>query len=101
MSELDFEFELEGRKVKPGQVLHVAPGYHWQAGASAKVERYYGDTVMLRAKNGAVPTVPITALSWTPFPATVAMEELRQAGFLRPSSRDVAVWIAARKAAAI
>lgn len=52
---------------------------------------------MLRTDNGAVPTVPITALSWGPHPETVAREELRVAGFTRPSNRDVAIWIAARK----
>ena len=98
MSELDFEFELDGKKVLPGQELHVAPEYHSRAGASGKVERHHGDSVTLRHKSGAVPTVPITALSWTPFPETIAREELTQAGFIRPSNRDVAVWIAARKA---
>ena len=101
MTEMDFEFDLGGRLVKPGQILHVSPSYHMQAGASAKVERYHGDTVTLRTDNGAVPTVPITALSWEPQPETVAKEELQQAGFFRPTNRDVAVWIAARKATAL
>lgn len=97
MSEFDFEFEHEGRTVLSGQVLHVHPAYHRRAGSTGRVERYYGDSVMLRSNNGAVPTVPLSALSWTPHPETVAMEELAHAGFTRPSHREVAVWIAARR----
>lgn len=98
MSEFEFEFEHEGKTVKPGQLMHVAPAYHWRAGAVGRVERYFGDSVLLRSDNGAVPTVPLSALSWDPHPETVAREELRTAGFHRPSKRDVAVWIAAQKA---
>ena len=97
MNTFDFEFEHDGRTVRPGQMMHIAPGYHSRAGAVAKVERYYGDSVLLRTDNGAVPTVPLTAISWEPHPETVAMEELNAAGFSRPTQRDVAVWIAARK----
>ena len=97
MSEFDFEFEHEGRIVKPGQRMYVSPAYHWKAGESGRVERYYGDSVMLRHDNGAVPTVPLSALSWGPHPTTVAMEELKKAGFSRPSNRDIAIWVAARK----
>jgi hypothetical protein len=99
MSELDFEFEHQGRTVRPGQVLHVAPHMWWRAGPSGRVERYYGDSVCLRADNGAVPTVPIDCLSWEPHPTTVALEQLRGAGFPNPTTRDVAVWQAARRAA--
>jgi hypothetical protein len=99
MSELNFEFEHEGRTVRPGQVLHVHPSAWRKVGPTAKVERYYGDSVMLRADNGAVPTVPLHCLSWEPHPETVAMEELHKAGFPCPTSRDVAVWMAARGAA--
>lgn len=97
MSELNFEFEHLGRTVRPGQVLHVAPTYHQKAGAKAKVERYYGDSVMLRTDNGAVPTVPLSALAWEAFPETTAMSELTAAGFNHLTARDVAVWVLARK----
>lgn len=93
----DFEFRLEGRTVRPGQELHVHP-LHWaKAGPSGKAEIFHGDAVTLRTDNGAVPTVPLSALSWKPHPQTVALEELRQAGFTRPTLHDVDVWCAARK----
>lgn len=96
MNSHDFEFQHEGRDVRPGQLMHVAPGYWSQAGATAKVERWYGDSVMLRTDNGAVPTVPLCALSWNPHPETVALEEMRRAGFVRPNTRDLHVWMLAR-----
>lgn len=96
-TEFSFEFPVDGRMVRPGQVMHIAPSHHQLAGASGKVERFYGDTVMLRSDNGAVPTVPVDALSWDAQPVTVAMEELAQAGFTCPTVRDVAIWIAARR----
>ena len=99
MSELEFEFEHRGRMVRPGAILHVAPHLWWRAGEQGAVERYYGDSVMLRHANGAVPTVPLHCLSWATFPETVAREELSAAGFTRPTARDVAVWMAARCAA--
>jgi hypothetical protein len=99
MSEMDFEFEHEGRVVRPGQGMYVNPGYLSQAGLRAKVERYYGDSVMLRADNGAVPTVPVSALSWAEFPTTRAVGELVLAGFPHPTNREVEIWVAAQKAA--
>lgn len=98
MSELQFEFEHQGRTVRPGQVLHVHPSAWRQAGQSAKVERYYGHSVMLRTDNGAVPTVDLSLLSWEPHPEAVAMKELCAAGFSHPTSRDVAIWMAVPKA---
>ena len=100
MEDVSFTFELEGRTVRPGQVLHVAPTLWWRAGPSGKVERLRGDSVVLRSDNGAVPTVPIDCLSWEPHPETLAREELREAGFVRPTDRDVDVWLTARRARA-
>lgn len=97
MEDVSFTFELEGRTVRPGQVLHVAPTYWWRAGPSGKVERLCGDSVVLRTDNGAVPTVPLDCLSWEPHPETLAREELRAAGFVRPTDRDVDVWLTARR----
>jgi len=97
MSELKPLFELEGRPVMRGQELHIAPSYHWRAGARAKVERFHNDEeVQLRSDNGAVPTVPVRALSWRAHPDTVAMEQMAEAGLGRASQRDLAVWKAAR-----
>jgi len=96
MDELNFEFEHEGRTVRPGQLMHVAPHAWWQAGPHGKVERFFGNSVMLRSDNGAVPHVSLDCISWEPFPETIAREELRSAGFTRPTNRDVAVWMAAR-----
>lgn len=93
---MNFEFEHEGRIVRPGQVMHVAPSYHWCAGDQGAVERFHGDSVTLRSSNGAVPTVPLSALSWEPHPETVAMEEMARAGILRPSSSDVSLWLLAK-----
>lgn len=97
MSETRFSFEHQGRTVLPGQVLHVAPEKWSQAGVKGKVERYYGDSVMLRSENGAVPTVSLQYLSWDPYPETLAREDLNAAGFNNPTDRDVAVWLAARR----
>ena len=66
MKELEFEFEHMGKTVRPGQMMYVVREYHWKAGYEGKVERYHGDSVTLRHKNGAVPTVPLEALSWFP-----------------------------------
>lgn len=96
MSDMAFQFKHQGRTVRPGQRMHVSPAYWQKAGPVGKVERYYGDSVTLRTDNGAVPTVPLEALSWDPHPETVAMEDLREAGFQRPTTRDVQVWLAAR-----
>lgn len=97
-SELQFQFEHEGRIVRPGQMMHIHPSHHRAAGATAIVERHHGNSVTLRTDNGAVPQVPLAALSWVPHSETVAMEELTRAGFPRPSKRDIAIWIAAREA---
>lgn len=98
-SEFEFEFEVEGRIVRPGQIMHLHPHYHWSAGDKGKVERYDGDKVTLRHVSGAVPVVPVTALSWEPHPETVAMQEMEDAGVRRPTPRDVRIWLLARKTA--
>ena len=98
MNEFDFEFDVDGRLVRPGQIMYIHPNYFRQAGTVAKVERYYGDSVMLRSSNGAVPHVPVSALSWYPHPTTTALGNLVLAGFPHPTPRDAAVWIAAQKA---
>lgn len=100
MSELVFEFEVGGKLVRPGQMMYVAPEYHAAAGVKGKVERYHGDSVVLRTDNGAVPTVPVSALSWEPHPTSVIIDALKQAGFSRPTARDVEVWQAAQRAVA-
>lgn len=99
-SEFEFEFEVEGRIVRPGQIMYVHPHYHWSAGDKGKVERYYGDKVMLRHVSGAVPTVPVMALSWEPHPMTTAMQEMEDAGVRRPTPRDVRIWLLSRETAA-
>jgi len=98
MNELEFGFEHEGKTVYPGQLMHIHPEYQYHAGAIAKVERYYGDSVMLRTVNGAVPTVPIWAISWHKHPKSEARLGLLRAGFSQPTHRDVEVWISAQKA---
>lgn len=99
-SETDFQFRLEGKTVRPGTLLHVHPAVWARCGSSGRVERYYkhSGTVMLRhPETLAVPEVRIHFLSWQPYPETVALEQLRAAGFVRPTMRDAAVWLAARR----
>ena len=96
MGVMRFCFDLDGKPVTPGTQLHVHPDYYWKAGAMGKAERYYGDSVTLRTDNGAVPTIPVSALSWDPHPDTVAQRELEEAGFHQCSGRDIAIWRAAR-----
>jgi hypothetical protein len=94
--ELEFSFEHEGRTVTPGAVLYVQPDYHWLAGPRGRVERYHGVRVTLRSDNGAVPVLPLAALSWEPHPVTIAMEELSAASVDNPSRRDAYLWMLAR-----
>lgn len=98
MSE-QFEFNVKGRVVRPGQKMHVAFEYWRIAGPYGVVERYHGDTVVLRSDNGAVPTVPVSALMWEPDPVCTAVEELREAGFSKMSFRDIDIWLAAKRSA--
>lgn len=95
-TEFDFEFEVEGRAVHPGDLMYVNPLYYWKAGTRGKVEKFYGDSVLLRSPNGAVPTVPVTALSWSPFPEGIARDELERLGFKKPTRREVEIFIVAR-----
>lgn len=96
MNEMEFTFEHEGRTIRPGQMMHVAPEFWGRAGRIGTVERYHGDSVTLRAPNGAVPTVPLHGLLWSAHPITTAYEELQAAGFDHPTVRDADVWMAAR-----
>lgn len=95
-------YEVEGRPVFKGDVLHCPPRLFNRAGAW--VYAYRSDNgsweAVTRCDNGAVPTVKIADLSWGPHPETVAMQQLQDAGFQRPSGRDVEIWMAAKKGGA-
>ena len=92
-------YEVEGRPVFYGDVLHLPPRLFNRAGPS--VRAYLADDgsgeATMRSDSGAVPTVRICDLSWEPHPETIALQELEKAGFKRPTMRDVQVWLAARK----
>ena len=94
-------FELDGKPVRRGDRLHVAPGYHNQAGA--EVDAYCeasGESAIFRAvPSGAVPTLPLTAVSWAPHPDTVDLEAMSRQGIRRPSAKDLNVWRLGRAAA--
>lgn len=93
-------YEVEGKPVYEGDVLHCHPSIFSRAGATVKAyQESFGGRAVMRSHSGAVPTVDISLLSWEPHPETIAMQELEKAGFRRPSFRDVQVWIAAKIAA--
>lgn len=92
-------YEVEGRPVFCGDVLHCPPRLFSRAGPSVKAYRADNGAgeATVRSDNGAVPTVRICDLSWAPHPETIALQELEAAGFKSPTMRDVQVWLAARK----
>lgn len=63
---------VDGSPVYRGDVLHVAPRYAHRAGATCKAEfPGCGEQVTVRSiPAGAVPTVPVAALSRKPHPDT-------------------------------
>jgi hypothetical protein len=71
----------DGSPVHRGDLLHVAPDYLNNAGATCTAEFPGGgcDAVTVRSANGAVPTVPIWALSRNPHPDTVDRQRLANA----------------------
>lgn len=71
-SEIPHLFECEGKPVFAGDRLHVAPSYHRCAGAVVKAYRAPSSGMaFFRSDNGAVPTMPISAVSWSPHPDVV------------------------------
>lgn len=94
-------FTLEGRDVYEGDELHVDPAFHRQAGA--RVEAYRAadgsDVVRCRSASGAVPLVPLHALSWQPFPETVVRESLVRGGLRSPSAGHLQAYEIGRKEA--
>lgn len=95
-------FVCEDRPVRRGDRLHVAPAYHSRAGAAITAEREAADGFALcRSLNGAVPTLPIAALSWQPHPETQDREQIaKQRPYTRITDRDVHVWRLGRDAEA-
>lgn len=77
----------DGSPVHLGERLHIAPDYLNQAGATCTAEfRSDGcDTVTVRSEGGAVPTVPIWALSREPHPDTADRQRLADALGVYPS----------------
>jgi hypothetical protein len=71
-------FQLDdGSSVYRGDVLHVAPRYMQQAGSRVTAEKpAYGDVVTVRSDNGAVPMLPVSALSREPHPDVTDATEI-------------------------
>jgi len=96
-------FRLEdGSPVYGGDTLHVAPEYLRKAGAvvtaAFRCDHVAAIEVTVRSKNGAVPTIPIKALSREPHPHTIIVSEISAAtGIMMSdvSNRDIRVWKAA------
>lgn len=95
-------FECQGRPVHKGDRLFVAPQYAPWAGV--EVEAYCevigGSAVFHTIPYGAVPTLPITAVSWAPHPDTVDLERKRSQGIVQLTSHDLRVWRSGRDARA-
>lgn len=87
-------FELEGRPVRRGDRLFVAPGYFQRAGpqVTAIVEARDGQLTVRSQSGGAVATLPVNALSWEPHPDTVDMETMQLQGIDRPTPELLKVW---------
>lgn len=92
-------FELEGKPVHPGDRLYVDPGYVNQGGTEVEAygEASNGHAVFRAVPSGAVPTLPISAVSWTPHPDGLDIDAMRRQGITRPSFRDITVWRLGRK----
>lgn len=87
-------FTLDGREVHCGDLLHVAPDYQSKAGATVEAyrEALDGFAVFRSVTNGAVPTMPLSAVSWEPNPDTIDLETMRKQGIRRPSVKDLEIW---------
>lgn len=95
-------FEVEGRPVFRGDLLHCPPHLFSRAGETVRAEfPEYGDgrVVVRSIPSQAVPTVRVSELSWNPHPETLILKAIEDAGFQRPTVRDVEVWQAAQRAA--
>lgn len=93
-------FYLEDQSpVYRGDTLHVDPRYISRAGDEVTAEwRAEGYLVIVRSRNGAVPTLPVSALTRTPHPRTVTMRKIAEAMgilFQNVTERDIRVWEAA------
>ena len=93
-------FECEGRPVYAGDRLFVASHYHQRCGAEVEAYREVnGESAVFRAiPSGAVPTLPITAVSWTPDPDTVDFETMQSQGIFHATRAHLNVWRLGRDA---
>lgn len=99
MSDLMFHL-VDGSPVFRGDELYVHPKYIQQAGAKVRAEfKTDFDVVTVRSiPSGAVPSLPINALSREPSPEAVVMCEVAKALCIQPydvSKRDIKIWSAA------
>ena len=96
-------FEVEGRPVFRGDLLHCPPHLFSRAGETVRAEfREYGngEVVVRSIPSQAVPTVRVSDLSWSVHPETLILKAIEDAGFNRPTVRDAEIWIAAQRAQA-
>jgi hypothetical protein len=91
-------FYLDGRPVFKGQVLYIKPKWHQEVGESVTIEYKpnQDNQITVRCDNGAVPTIPIIALSWSLPEETRAREDMRKIGITSPTDREVSIWLAAK-----
>lgn len=101
-TELKALFTLEGRNVYEGDELHVDPVFHREAGARVEAYRAADGSGVARCRSasGAMPLVPLHALSWHPFPETVVRESLVRGGLRSPSAGHLQAYEIGRKEAA-
>ena len=100
-------FHCEGRPVFKGDKLHVAPRFQSKAGSIVTAEfKAYGvldgEEVTVRTDNGAVPTVPVSALSWKPHPDVTDRQRIQDLTGMWPrniSDRDLRMFRLGRDAA--
>lgn len=94
-------FELDGRPVHRGDRLCVAPSYQNLGGSVVEAYRAAidGHAIFRAVPTGAVPTLPVSAVSWAPHPDTVDLEVMRRQGIRRPSVASLNVWRLGRAAA--
>lgn len=73
-------FEVQGKPVRAGDQLWVHPSREARAGTRVKAFRVAvkGEALM-RSENGAVPTVPIDCLSWSPWALNLVGDARKEA----------------------
>lgn len=73
-------FEVQGKPVRAGDQLWVHPSREARAGTRVKAFRVaVNGEAFMRSENGAVPTVPIDCLSWSPWALNLVGDARKEA----------------------